>query len=266
MTCGRLYIDLLAHEVGEPPSGRLESRLTEFLETMPDTESLGDVAFSKINGAEQKADYLLSGRRLIAELKTVNGDPTGRIEQRLKTRLQRSDAPIVFGTVGVNKVIEGLSDRVALDKMMTDLAGRAVRRHLHKANAQIGAIKERLSLSDVGGLLILMNDAEPKIDAGAIGYALKTAFEAPEGSYEHVTNVWAIVESHRIALPNGRTGYPHLHLFKSLERRSELGVIADMLAGWAKKNGSNIERLQHHGDWNAMAPIYDGRAPTLSPY
>jgi hypothetical protein len=73
--------------------------------------------------------------------------------------------------------------------MMVDLAGRAVRRHLRKANEQIAAIKIRLGLSDAGGLVILMNDAEPLIDAGAIGYAIKSVFETVDEGFPHITNV-----------------------------------------------------------------------------
>ncbi|GAN13955.1 hypothetical protein SP6_30_00950 [Sphingomonas paucimobilis NBRC 13935] len=105
------------------------------------------------------------------------------------------------------------------------MAGRAVRRHLQKANEQIGAMKTRLKMPDAGGLLILMNEAEPMIDISAIGYTLKTAFETVEGAYPHITNVWAIVESHRIAMPGGRKGLPHLHAFKSLDRLAELSFI-----------------------------------------
>ena len=129
------------------------------------------------------------------------------------------------------------------------MAGRAVRRHLQKANEQIGAIKTRLNLPDAGGLLILMNEAEPMIDISAIGYTLKTAFETVDGAYPHITNVWAIVESHRIAMPGGRNGLPHLHVFKSLKRQAEVDFIERMLGAWGHYAGSRMERLDHRGDW-----------------
>ena len=167
------------------------------------------------------------------------------------------DAPIVFGTLGVSKVIEGLEDHEAISKMMIDMAGRAVRRHLQKANEQIGAIKTRLNLPNAGGLLILMNEAEPMIDISAIGYTLKTAFQTVDGAYPHITSVWVIVESHRIAMTGEREGFPHLHVFKSLERQAELDFIGRMLGAWGHHAGSSMERLNHGGDWNAMRPIYD---------
>ncbi|TXM94697.1 hypothetical protein [Methylobacterium sp. WL116] len=266
MTVDKLYIDLLAFAADAKPAGGLEARLIDFLEGDSSTESLDSAAFDQINGSNTKADYLLGARGLVAELKTLNASPQDRTEQRLRERFSRRDAPIVFGTLGISDVIEKLRDRDAISKMMVDMAGRAVRRHLQKANDQIGAIKTRLRLPNAGGLLILMNEAEPMIDLTAIGYTLKTAFETVDGGYPHISNVWAIVESHRIAMPGGRNGFPHLHVFKSLERQGELDYIGRMLGAWGYRNGSRMERLQHHGDWNVMLPIYDGPPPTLRPF
>jgi hypothetical protein len=261
-----LFIDLLSFAALEKPKDGLESRMTAFLESDESTESLDDCAFNLINRSETKADYLLGNRGLIAELKTLNGSPLERTENRLKTRLAQPSAPIVFGTMGGSKVIEGLPDQHDISKMMIDMSGRAVRKHLKKANDQIGAIKERLGLADVGGLVVLMNDAEPMIDAPAIGYTLKNAFETIPGGYPHITNVWVSIESHRIAMPDGRTGYPQLHVFKSLQRQRELDFIARMLSAWGHRNGSRMERLKHGGNWGAMRPIYDGPTPTLQPF
>ncbi len=263
MAIDKLHIDLLAFAGDAKPTDGLEARMIEFLEGESSTESLDSTAFDQINGSNIKADYLLGARGLVAELKTLNAGPENRIEQRLQERFAQPGAPIVFGRLGISKVIDGLPDRDTVSKMMIDMAGRAVRRHLQKANDQIGAIKTRLNLPSAGGLVILMNEAEPMIDVSAIGYTVKTAFETVEGGYPHITNVWTIVESHRIAMPDGRLGFPHLHVFKSLKRQSELDYIGRMLGAWGHRNGSRMERLQHHGDWNVMRAIYEGGPPTL---
>lgn len=264
MTSRNLFIDLLAHAADRKPDTGLETRIIGFLEAEASTESLDGEKFDHVNGSDTKADYLLGGRRMICELKTLNGSPAARTESRLKDRFAKPDAPIVFGTAMISEVIGGLADRDALSKMMIDMAGRAIRRHLQKADEQIGAIKARLGLGDVGGLLILMNESEPMIDASAIAYTLKTAFEG--GGLAHITNIWVVVESHRVQMPGGRTGYPSLHVFDAPERRAELDYIGRMLAAWGHRNGSRMERLPHRRDWNAMRPFYDGPPPTLEPF
>tara|TARA_R110000787_G_scaffold11153_5_gene37381 strand:- start:4189 stop:4551 length:363 start_codon:yes stop_codon:yes gene_type:complete len=115
-------------------------------------------------------------------------------------------------------------------------------------------------------ILILMNEAEPMIDASAIAYTLKTTFETAEGGYPHITNIWAIVESHRVAMSGGREGYPSLHVFKSLERQAELDFVGRMLGAWVPHNGSRMERLEHRGNWESMRPIDDGVTPILRPF
>lgn len=258
-------VDLLVAD-GPRPSSPLEARVVEFLEGMDSTEPLDGPEFSRVNGSETKADYLLGNRLLIAELKTINDGPELRTEDRLGKRLAHSDAPIVFGTVPVTQVIGGLQDQEAINKMMLDMAGRAVRRHLKKANDQIGAMKERLGLPDAGGMLVLMNDSEPMIDVAAICYAAKSAFDTVEGGYPNITNIWALVESHRIAMPGGRTGFPHVHVFRSLDRKADLDYLGRMLWAWGIYNKSPMERLEHRGNWDAMQPIYDGQPPTLNPF
>lgn len=258
-----LNLDLVAYAARTRPAFSLEQRMIEFLEGDSSTESLDGAAFDHINGSGEKADYLLGQRGFVAELKTVNSSPRGRTEQRLRQRLTQPGASIVFGTLGVSKVIENLHDRDDVAKMMVDMAGRAVRRHLQKANEQIGAVKDRLGLHNAGGLLILLNDAEPEIDASAIGYTLKTAFEASETAYPHITNVWAVIESHRIAISGNREGYPSLHLFKGPGRPAQLDFMARMLDAWARHAGSRIERIPHRGDWASMRPIYDDPLPPL---
>lgn len=266
MTARRLYLDLFALAADTPLVGDLENRVKMFLESQTSTESLDDAAFALMNGSDIKADYLLGQRSLIAELKTMNGNPHNRIEQRLKERFAKPGAPIVYGKVGLSKVIEGMEDRDTLNKMLVDLVGRGVRRHLQKANDQIAAIKTRLNLPNAGGLVILMNDAEPMIDAGAIGYAIDSAFNTVEGGYPHITNVWASIESHKIRMPGKRIGYPQLHVYRSLVRLSELDFMGRLLSAWGEVNGSCLERLEHHGDWNAMKPIYERPPPSISPF
>lgn len=261
-----LYIDLLAFDAKQKPGEPLEQRLKRFIEADRGTESLDDKAFDSVNGSGTKADYLLGGRRMIAELKTLNGSPHERLQNRLRERFKKPDAPVVFGTLGISQVIASLSDREEVNKMMVDVASRAVRRHLHKADEQIGAIKERLGLPEAGGLLVLINDGEEMIDLAAIGYALKNAFETVKGGFPNITNVWATVESHRIPMPNNREGYGQLHVFKSLERRAELDFMGRMLGAWGAMHNSRMERLIHRGDWDVMRPIYDGPPPVFEPY
>jgi len=240
--------------------------MKRFLEAERTTESLDDERFARLTGSNGRADYLVGSRRFVAELKTINGDPKDRVEQRLRERLALPGSPLAFGQVGVSQVLERLPDEQEVLKVMNDLSGRVVRRHLQKANEQIEATKSLLRLNDAAGLAIIMNDSERMIDAANIGYSIKSAMEAVAGSYLGISYVWASIECHRIRTPAGIDGFPQLLVTKSLGPSPELDFLARMLNAWAASLGSILHSVPHNGDWNTMLPIYDGGPPVLQPY
>ena len=97
-----LYLDLLAFESDDRQRAALEPRLVAFLESDEFTESLDGPAFARLNGTGAKTDYLLGARGLIAELKTINADPTPQMESRLKERFSLS----VVRTFGADRGVD----------------------------------------------------------------------------------------------------------------------------------------------------------------
>lgn len=264
---GDIHLTLFAVARSSKPVPGLERRLKEFLGSSPMTESLDGPAFAETFGSAEKADYLLGNRALIAELKTLNGDPKERIERQLKERLARPNAPIAFGQVGINQLVDVMDDSQAIYKAMVDLSSRAVRRHLQKANEQIGSTRARLDLPNAAGLMILINESEAMIDAACIGYAIRACIDAVEGGYSEITYVWGIIESHRIRLPDGSEGYPMLMVTRGHPLpTNEANYLGFMLTEWAASNGGILVQIPHGGDWAAMTPIYEGGPPILSPY
>lgn len=237
-----------------------------FLENESTTASLDAPELAQKFGIREKADYLLSNGRLIAELKTINGDPKERIERRLKARFAEPGSPIVLGRFGLTPALEGLDDRTQLEKAVHDLSARSVRRHLQKANDQVQATKEVLDRPDAAGVAVLMNGAEKMIDIANIGYSIKIAMEVVTGGYAHLSYVWVSVEAHRIRMPNGELGFPELLIAKSIENVPEINFFARMLAAWAAFNGGQLEQIEHGGSWDTMQAVYDDGPPVLSLY
>ncbi|MCK6105996.1 hypothetical protein [Brevundimonas sp. EYE_349] len=267
MAASDFYLTLFAVPATGPRDGGLEDRVKAFLESSPMTESLDDAKFADVIGSASKADYLLANRAFIFELKTLNGDPKDRVENRLRERFAQPGGPIVFGQVGLSQIVDGLDDSQAVYKAVLDLSSRAVRRHLQKTNEQVASTREGLSLDDAAGMLVLMNDGEPMIDAACIGYSIKAAIEAVESGYPEIRYVLAIIESHRIRLPGGGEGYPLLLVCRQTDIPiQDAQFLGLMLDSWAKAHGAGLVRISHHGDWSAMDPIYDGGPPVLSPY
>jgi hypothetical protein len=264
MSAPEFFLTLFGFSAQTQPTERLEDRMNRFLQSEPTTESLDSEAFAQLIGAETKADYLLANRHFVAELKTINGNPKDRVEQRLKARFAQPGAPIVFGTLGLTRVLEGMSDRDQVLKVINDLSARSVRRHLQKSNTQIGAIKERLRLADAAGLTIIMNDSEPMIDAANIAYAIKNAFENVKGGYSHISYIWVSIERHRIRFPDGSECFPQLLITKSSKSGPELDFLGRMLWAWAHFNGARLQQMSHEGDWDTMAAIFSDPPPALA--
>lgn len=264
LTTFRLYFT--GFTIDATPVEPLEDRVKRFFEAEPNTESLDGSAFDQVNGSATKADYLIGQRRLIAELKTINGDPKDRVEQRLRERFRQPDAPYVVGRYGLGPVLESMPDQAPLTKMINDLQSRAVRRHLQKTNEQISATKARLSLPEAAGLVVLMNDGEPMIDAANMGYAVKSAFETVEGGYPHINYVWISVERHKVALSE-RPGFPQLLVTRTAEPPPHFQLLVNMLEAWAAFNGARfLEATAFQGEWDLLSPIYDDGVPELEIY
>lgn len=243
----------------------LEVRVKRFLEVEPTTESLDAPEFDQINGAETKADYLLARRRFVAELKTLNGAPLGRVEQRMQRRFAQPDAPIVFGQMGMGAVLENLPDQTKILEVIQDLSGRNVRSNLKKSSEQIAAIKKRLSLPNAAGATILVNEFEEMIDAANIAYSIGKGFREHPESYAHIDYVWASIESVFVRMPDGRNGFPQVLISKIHQPpANEMGFLLRMIEAWARSNNALISPIDHHGNWDALQPIYKGAPPTMS--
>lgn len=230
------------------------------------TESLDEPSLARQLGPGEKADYLLNNRNIVAELKTINGDPKNRVEHRLQEWFSQPGAPIVMGRYGLAAIFRAMPDGHEMSKLVIDLSIRAVRRHLYKSNNQVLETKRRLGLSHASGLLVIMNESERMIDAASIGYGIRSAIESSEDRYEHLKYIWVSVESHKVRLPDGSLGYPQLFVSRSNETQPELTFFASMLEAWARFNGGELRHLPHGTTWDSLTPVFEGGPPTIGPF
>ena len=266
MSAFEFYLDLFAFSPKTRPVTKLEERIKKFIEDEKTSESLDSAVFSKIIGSETKADFLMGNRSFVTELKTINGDPKGRLEKRIKERFAQPGAPFGYGQFSLDAALKALPDRAEQLKIINDLSGRAVRKNLQKSNEQISSTKAILGIDGASGLTILMNDSEPIIDVSNIGYSTRAAIESNEAIFSHIAYIWVSVECHRIKMTDGALGFPQLLIRRSKNRLSELKFLYSMLGAWANFNGATMHQLQHYGSWETMQPFFDGDRPTMSLY
>ncbi|WP_342235244.1 hypothetical protein [Inquilinus sp. OTU3971] len=252
-----LFLRLFALYPVLAAADRLEDRMKRFLDREPTTESLDGAAFAQLNGSGLKADYLQNSRRIVTEMKTVNGNTLERIERRLRDRLSQPDAPRVriYGKVPVSSVIENMPDRDKLNEVFNAVSGRAVRKDLKIANEQIRATKGRLRLDKSTGLVIVINDSVPGIDAAQIAHAIKYAINSSESGYPDLSHFWVNIECHCIRLPDGGTGYPQVLISRSSEKPNDVEFLRRLIGDWAEFNGSHLASLNHDGTWDSLRPV-----------
>lgn len=266
MSDEHLCIDLFAAVANAPRDPDLEARMLAHIQSDPNSEALDDKAFASTFGGAKKSDFLVGGRAGVIELKTFNGDPTNRIEATMNARMKEPGAPIVFGSVGMNAVLDGMDDGEALSRKIIDLSTRAARRHLKYANEQIASTKSHLGIDSGAGTLILLNDSQPLIDIGAITYSIKELMERDLRAFDQLDFILICVESHLIRVQGETLGYPLVGIFRSTISNAYLDLMGRMAGSWCARHGSPPIRIQHRGDWKAMAPVYPDGAPILNFY
>ncbi len=241
------------------PASALEKRMHAFLKTGEGTESLDDKAFSTLHGTGQIADYLLWNRQFIAEMKAVNGYPVQRIERLIDDETRKEPRMFVFGEVGIQKILSSRSNGTEINRMMVNIGGRPIRKLLQQANPQITDTRTKLALPGAAGLAIIMIDKPQKIEAGVAAYAVREALRAAKPRLDEIDFVWVSIETHTVRLPDGRTGFPELGIWRA-NRRPDIdrAMIGQMFDAWAAFNGTEMEHLDHTSSWETLTPIGDG--------
>ena len=255
---------LFAYQAPASPPLHLEKRVAEFLMSNPRTENLDSAAFANVTGSSRKADYLLDGRRFIAELKAINAKPKERLERRLRDRMSQPGAPIVFGQLGVGAVMKHLPDAEQQSKILVDQAGRPIRRFMREANEQIATTKELLAIPEAEGILLIMNDSDEYADAAALAYVILDLLNNQGQQFSHIKHVLLLVESHRIQMPSGSLGFPVIWACAGAFDEKNAGFVILLLDSWAKAQGTQLQQIKHNGDWDSMRAVFFGEEPSLS--
>lgn len=245
------------------PNQSLDLRMKNFLLTGEGTEPLDDKRFSAHHRTGKIADYLLWNRQFIAELKQIEGYPAKRMTRLLDDALRQEPRIVVFGTVGINRILADRKNGIEINEMMVTIGGRPVRKMLQLADPQIGATRSKIGLPNAVGLAIVLIDEPQKIEASVAAYAVRVALQANEPALREIDCVWVSIEAHQVALPDGQLGYPELCIWRA-GRRSEMErfMMGQMIDAWAQFNNCKLENLDHTSGWATLKPI--GRGWPLS--
>jgi len=237
----------------------LEKRMKSFLKTGDGSECLDTKAFSSFHKTGQIADYLLWNKKFIAEMKTVNGYPTERIERLIDEELRSEPRMVVFGEVGIQRILSTRDNGAEVNRLMVNIGGRPIRKLLKQANPQIADTRAKLGIPEAAGLAIVLIDKPQKVEAAIAAHAVREALRAGEPLLDQIDFVWISIEAHKIRLPDGRLGFPELGIWRA-NRRPDIdrAMMGQMFDAWAAFNGTEMEHLDHTSSWKTLTPIGDG--------
>lgn len=230
--------------MSKPPESRpsLEARFTRFLQALPGAESIDHLALPEDHQHRRKADFLLSHRKVIVELKTLTDDPSHKIEATADKHRSRNDWPLFYGTADVRKVLGNLPDGEAIYAKMVNALGRSVETAVRSAEEQVAHTRRVLELPDAAGLLVILNESVDVLDPYVVGHRvaqLMRRSRTGNGEAEKLDFVWLLFESHVMGMVQGHPAVPCILINGEGKDRFPWfhALHHDLVACWAHANG-----------------------------
>ena len=212
----------------------LEERFERFALTLPGAESIDALDLDTSQGP--RADYLWRERSVVAEVKTLRGDPQEKIDGMFDQLSKRDDFPIFYGPAPAQKVLGNLPDGDALLRKLHEKVSRAIEKNFRDAKYQIDNTKKLLGLQDALGILVLLNpdvEAHDPINVGKFVSEMLVKHAPPVA----IDVVWLISEAHFLG-----QGMPCILI--TSERMERLPWADSWLSGlneqWAEFNNSRL--------------------------
>ena len=181
--------------------------------SLPDAESIDSLPMPVGFQGSQRADYFLDDRCVIVELKSLESDPTHKIEKVLEPRRASEDFPQFFGEADLAAVLSKLPDGEQLNRKIALHITRAIEEAFRNAKRQIAATRESFGAPSASGALILLNhDVDvlaPKLVAHRCRQLLVNLDPADEYAGS-INCVWIIQATHHAGVRDGKLVIPSL--------------------------------------------------------
>lgn len=179
----------------------LEQRFHEFLEQLDGSENIDKSVSGEELAAGKRADFLLNKRSVILEIKSLESDPEYKVEEILTPQRGREEFPAFFWNADLDEILPYLPDGREIRLKIADAVTRSVEKALKKADDQIHATRQALSLPEACGVAVILNEdinilAPNIVTARASKLLLKK--KGTDFRYQQISYVWIISERHTV--------------------------------------------------------------------
>lgn len=226
----------------------IEGRFKQFLASLPGSEALDSLALPADPKHRRKADFLLAGREVIVELKTLTVDTSQKIEPAIEKHRDREDFPLVYGEADLRNVLSHLPDGEAIYRRIYFLITRSVEEAVRSAEEQIAHTRHALALPNSVGLLVILNESVQVLDPTVVGYRVSHLMRRTRtgvSSSATLDFVWLLFESHILGSDTELPAFPSM-LIRG-ERASSYpwfdAFYDDVFRRWAVSNNAGITDL-----------------------
>lgn len=226
----------------------LERRFHSFLSQLHGAENIDETFKSSELLPGKRADFLLNGRQIVLEMKSLEADPESKVHERLSSLQSRPDYPVFYWESDLREILSHLHDGDTIRREIGESVTRRVQKLIAASDDQLGATRESLNLDEAAGITVILNETigilEPHIiTAAASKILLKEA--GAEYRYKHVHYVWIVSEAHSIRFDSATECLPMVILEGPLaEGYSAQGVyLSGLLQEWSKFEGMPLQAV-----------------------
>jgi hypothetical protein len=223
-------------------SNALERRFLGFLASVPGSESLDEVLAGPEFEGERRADFLLFGRKVILEVKSLEIDTSPKIEDVLSKHRSRDDFPHFYGEVELHKVLQHLPDGEEINAKVFMRITRSIEDAVRSAEEQIQNTARLLDLPDAVGVIALLNEGIDVFSPEVVSYRVSQLISRKTSSGEFrspIAYAWLLFEAHVAKAGPAKTTLPVIVVkgpkADSFDWFSELMAYLQM--AWAQFNG-----------------------------
>lgn len=183
--------------------------------SLADAERIDDTEMPHGYQSARRADYFLSQRNIVIELKSLETDPSEKIETVLQTRREQPDFPAFFGNADLSKVLDKLPDGKALHTKIAERITRSIEDAFRSAKHQIAETKLAFGLPAASGLLVILNHSVDIFSPQILGYKCRQLIDSPSaysGNLPAINFVWIIQATHYAGIDAGNKLVPSVHI------------------------------------------------------
>jgi hypothetical protein len=227
----------------------LETRFTNFLAYTAGAESIDALHTPGPNDPEM-ADYYLAGRKIVAEIKSLDADQMCKGSVVLDEHLSNKGV-VIFGTLPSSRLTDTPEEEAALRQRIQDRMTVRIKKICSKANGQIGRQFEELPHLATG-VLILVNEDNISMHPSMVADRVANYAAARPRNFHYCLLVF---ESHKMSVNGRLLPYPLLLDFTRSARQRRAAVFLQSIQWqWAKKYGHTEKVVSNEKDPLAYHP------------